>query len=116
MDKMIAFCGINCAECEAYLATQSGDQAWIERIAASSREQYHDPNITAATVACDGCQAATDRHCGYCAECGIRACGQERGLANCAYCQDYESCQRLADFFQMAPAVKANLEEIRRFL
>jgi hypothetical protein len=111
MNLLIAACGLDCGQCEAYLATQADDQPALERIAAKWREEYQAPSITAANVACDGCMLG-ERHVGYCAQCGVRACAMGRNLDNCAACADY-TCKKLEDFFQMAPQARQNLEAIR---
>ncbi len=116
MAQMIAVCGLNCAECEAYRATQANDEAAKERIAAKWREQFNAPGITAAFVTCDGCLAFGGRQGGHCAECNIRACGVERGLPNCAHCAEFGTCEKLAGFFQFVPQAKTTLEELRRGL
>jgi hypothetical protein len=53
-----------------------------------------------------------DRMVAYCVECAIRTCGLERGVENCAYCNDY-ACPKLLDFFKLVPQAQAVLEEIR---
>ncbi len=115
MSQMIAMCGLNCAECEGYLATQANDEAAKERVAAKWAQMFNAPGLTAAFVTCDGCTTA-GRKGGHCAECEVRTCGMGRGLANCAHCAEFEACQTLAGFFQFAPQAKATLEEIRRTL
>ncbi len=118
-NQLLAICGLDCAACESRIATQANDQAALERIAAKWREEFHAPDITAASVMCDGCTAPGTRRSGYCSMCEIRACGTGRGVANCAYCGEYASCEKLAAFLQMggpsSPA-KANLETIRATL
>jgi hypothetical protein len=116
MDPIIAFCGLVCTDCEGYKATQVGDQAWLERLAEKARVEYGAVNATAQSVMCDGCLSDAGRKCGYCAECQIRACGQARGVANCAYCADYPTCAKIAGFLQMAPAARVTLEGIRAAL
>ncbi len=110
---MIAVCGLNCAECEAYKATQANDEVWKERLAAQWREQFNSPDIDTVAVTCDGCLAVNGRLGAYCGQCGIRACGIERGYANCAACPDYASCEKITGFFQMAPQAKATLDALR---
>ncbi len=112
MNVLIAACGLDCSECPAYLATLANDQAAMEQVAAQWREQFHSPTISVADVICDGCMAG-ERHGGYCGECGIRKCVNERGLQNCAYCADY-ACEPLQNFFKMAPQVQGTLETIRQ--
>jgi len=114
MNPMIAFCGLNCTACESYLATQANDEAAKERIAAKWRQEFNAPEITAAHVTCDGCLAFDGRLGGYCPQCPIRACGVARQVANCAFCGDYATCDKLAGFFAQAPAAKTTLDEIRQ--
>lgn len=109
---LIAACGLDCAQCDAYKATQANDQVALEALAEKWRVEYNSPNITAVNVMCDGCMSG-GRTIGYCAECGIRKCVQERGLANCSACPDY-ACDKLTGFWQMAPQAKANLEALRK--
>jgi hypothetical protein len=114
MDKMIAFCGINCSECQAYLATKANDQEMKEKVAASWRAEYNAPSITVESITCLGCQTENGPWCSHCGECDIRACGQEHKVQNCAYCDEFNSCARLTQFFTFAPNMKIVLEEIRQ--
>jgi hypothetical protein len=116
MDKMIAYCGLVCTECPAFIATQSNDPKALEAIAAKWREEFNAPQITVESILCDGCLATTGRLSGYCGMCQIRASGLERGVVNCAHCVDYEGCEKLAGFHAHAPHAKANLEAIRKTL
>lgn len=113
MAQTMAYCGIVCAECGAYKATQANDQAALEKVAAEWRAQF-DPNITVADVPCDGCLTTSDRLCSHCAVCPVRACGKERGEINCAHCANYEGCEKLEAFFGMAPELRAVLDGMRR--
>jgi hypothetical protein len=110
---MIAFCGLDCAQCEAYQATQANDEAAKERIAAQWREQYNAPGITVESITCDGCLAFDGRLGGHCAECDVRQCGIEHAVSNCAGCAEY-SCEKLEAFLQFAGPARENLEALRR--
>ncbi len=112
MDKIIAYCGLNCTECPAYVATQAKDQKALDKIVEQWRTEYHAPNITVESVMCDGCLTGS-RKCAHCFECEVRACGIERGVVNCAACPDY-ACAKLEAFFKMAPHARKNLEDIRK--
>ena len=112
MDRMISYCGLICSECPGYLATQAGDPAALERVAAEWREAYNAPEITAESVICDGC-IVEGRHCGHWSQCDIRVCAQDRGVANCAHCADY-ICERLYGFFDMVPDARAVLDGVQR--
>jgi hypothetical protein len=111
MATMIAPCGLDCAQCEAYTATQSNDPALLEALAVKWQEAFNSPEITAVTILCDGCMGE-GRKIGHCSECEIRACSIERGLLNCAPCQDF-GCEKLEAFWKEAPKAKTNLEALR---
>jgi len=114
MERMIAFCGIVCTECPAYIATQNDDREALERVAAQWSQQFNQP-IAPEDCICDGCLAFEGRLSSYCHECKIRACAIERKVQNCAYCEDYP-CQELESFFASTPEAKATLEGIRQGL
>jgi len=115
MDKIIAYCGLVCSDCPAYIATQADDRAALEEVAARWREEYDAPNMTVEYVICDGCLTENGRKCGHCAECEIRACGVARGVVNCAHCADY-ACAKLEGFFGSVPDARAVLDGVRRSL
>jgi hypothetical protein len=114
MKVMIAKCGLDCAKCEAYLATQKNDQKKLQEIAENWSKQFGSA-FTVESVMCDGCISLSNRLCGYCQICEIRKCAFKEQVVNCAYCKDYP-CKTLNDFFGMAPLAKTNLEEIRKEL
>ncbi len=116
MNRLIAFCGLDCAQCEAYIATQANDNAAKERIAAKWRVQYNAPDLPIAAATCDGCVTVGGRAGGYCPQCPIRACGIARAVANCAHCADYDACDKLADWFKSVPTARVTLDGIRRAL
>jgi hypothetical protein len=99
-ERLISACGLVCSECDAFLATQAGDAAAIERVAAKWSEQF-GATIPAAGVWCDGCMTGGERRCGHVDECKIRACVVGRDLANCAACDDYV-CGMLEEFLGFA--------------
>ena len=111
MKSMIAYCGINCGECPAYIATQKNDDNERKKVAEMWAKQYN-PNIKAEDINCDGCTSNGARQFSWCNECPIRKCGTEKAVGNCAYCPDY-SCEKLAEFFKMAPNAKITLEKLR---
>lgn len=112
MEKIIAYCGLVCSECPAYIATQADDRKALEKIAEQWRTEYHAPSITVESVICDGCLDG-GRKCAHCFECEVRTCGLERGVANCASCADY-GCAKLEEFFNMAPQARKNLDDLRK--
>jgi hypothetical protein len=115
MKNMTAYCGIDCAKCEGYIATQANDSEALERTAEKWRKQYDSPEITAESVVCDGCMN-NGRLSGYCNfVCKIRSCGNEKKVKNCAYCSDYNTCEELAAFYAYPATAeaKAALDSLR---
>ena len=111
MEKMIAFCGNICTECPAFLATMKNDDYERKKIAEIWQKRYN-PNIKPEDINCDGCLSKSGRLFYYCKTCKIRACGIEKDLKNCAYCDDY-MCEELHRFFGLEPTGKKILDEIR---
>jgi len=115
MEKLIAFCGLDCAGCEAYQATQANDEAAKVALLEKWRVEFDSPDMPMEAVTCDGCISA-GRLGGYCAFCEVRSCGSAKGLSNCAYCSEYETCETLLGFIGNIPEAKANLAAIRATL
>jgi hypothetical protein len=111
MERIVAYCGLVCSDCPAYVATQTGNRELLERTASEWSQAFH-ASITPESILCDSCIATSDRLCSHCYECEVRLCGVERGVANCAVCPDY-GCQRLEAFLAMAPDARQSLEQIR---
>ena len=108
--QMLAYCGIDCAACPAYLATQTND---IEKLT-SLAQQWFDGATDYTIILCDGCNS-NGRIMKWCSDCPTRACAIERELVNCAYCDDY-GCEKLLKVFSMSDEPRKNLERIRATL
>lgn len=90
---MISYCGLDCSQCPAYLATQSGDREALEKVAADWSEQFK-MEVPVEGVICDGCKSETGQLSGYCGICEVRACAVGKGVVTCAHCEDYD-CETL---------------------
>lgn len=114
MSKMIAYCGLTCSDCPAYVATQANDADAIAQVAKQWSAEYGS-QIDAADCWCNGCVAEKGPWMSHCAECGMRACGVEKGVENCAHCDDY-GCEKLREFFALVPDAERTLDGIRQAL
>lgn len=112
-----AFCGLDCGECEAYVATQANDRAGLEAIARKWTAEYGggDKEYSADMCVCDGCPSGGRISSAHAATCGLRLCASARGVETCAHCPDY-GCETLKGFFAFAPVLKDKLEAIRKEL
>jgi hypothetical protein len=111
MDEMIAFCGLACNECRAFLATKADDDEKRAEVAQLWSKEFK-VDINPEDINCEGCLAEGENLFNYTKVCEIRKCGKEKGLLNCAHCNDF-ACEKLEKFFEMAPDVKTRLDEIR---
>ena len=112
MATMLGFCGLDCAHCGAFLATQADDD---EMRAATAREwsERYNADIPPDTINCTGCRGDGVKF-SYCEHmCEIRKCGVGKGVETCAACNDY-ACARLEGFLQAAPEAREALEALRK--
>ena len=109
MEKLIAYCGLDCAECDAYKATQNNDQALREKTAAEWTKKFNF-SFTPDMINCASCRE-NGAKMGYCSECEIRKCASGKDVLNCGVCGDFKTCKTINDFIAMAPDVKNNLAQ-----
>lgn len=111
MEKLIAYCGLDCAACDARKATLTNDDALRARTAEKWTKEYNF-SFEPGMINCTGCRQEGPK-IGHCAECAMRSCGLSRGVENCGACGDYAACEKLRGFLAMVPPAKANLEAHR---
>ncbi len=108
---MIAYCGILCSDCPAYLATHRDDDDQRRMVAERWSREY-GTEIKPEDINCGGCLPGQAIYFSHCSVCDIRACGLGRGVDNCAYCDDF-ACERLEGFFKLVPEARSRLVGIR---
>ncbi|MGN0997220.1 MAG: DUF3795 domain-containing protein [Candidatus Ventricola sp.] len=91
MKTMIAICGLDCEQCDAYLATVHDDQALRERTARQWSELNHVP-ILPEQIHCMGCRAEGVKTVFCDSLCEIRRCALMRGIETCGDCGELETC------------------------
>jgi hypothetical protein len=112
MEKMIAYCGLVCTDCGAYIATQNNDDEKRRQIAEQWTKAYNHP-FQPSDINCVGCIPVAGLHVGHCGMCEIRKCGQEKDVKNCGWCPDY-SCEKTEDFFKMVPDARKTLDTVKK--
>ena len=107
---MIAYCGLDCEKCDAYLATIHDDQALREKTAKLWSELNHAP-ILPEHINCEGCRADGVKTV-YCENlCAIRQCALKKGVATCGDCTELEACRTVGMIFSNNPDAQENLRE-----
>ncbi len=112
MSNLIACCGINCAECDARIATINNDDELRKTIAEKWKVEYGNEAITADMIHCTGCNVEGVK-IGHCAECEMRVCAHGKVFTTCAECEIFESCEIISGFHAFVPSAKENLLTLR---
>ena len=107
MERLIAYCGLDCTECDAYKATLHNDQALREKTAAEWSKAYNF-SFTPEMINCTSCQG-NGAKIGHCLDCEMRKCAVGKAVVNCGACAEFKTCKIINDFMAMVPAVKENL-------
>jgi hypothetical protein len=117
MEKDIGYCGMVCRGCPVYWVSMEQDgerrkrmQAEIARI---SNEMYKTKLAAEDVTGCGGCKGDSDQM--FCKDCAIRPCAAEKGIENCAHCNDYP-CDKLEPAFKADGNAKTLLDFIKNTL
>ena len=102
MEKLIACCGLNCAECEAWIATINNDDELRRATVEKWTTQFNATGLTIEMINCTGCRQEGVK-LGHCDECQVRNCVKLKGYATCADFDEFEEKHIL-------PALKATNE------
>ena len=94
MDKMIAYCGLDCAKCEARIATINNDDNLREKVA----ELWSKLNgilITKDMINCEGCRMDGVKTPFCDSLCEIRKCAMNHNYETCGDCRELNSCKTI---------------------
>jgi hypothetical protein len=113
MKKLIAFCGLDCEKCDAYIATKNKDQALREKTAKLWSELNNAP-ILPEHINCEGCRVDGKKTV-YCDSlCQIRQCALKKAVSTCGDCPEMEKCSIVGAVHAYNADAKKNLIEQRR--
>ena len=107
MGKMIAYCGINCDECDAYKATRNNDNELRKKVAAEWTKMFNF-NFVPEMINCSACKGDGVK-IGHWSECEMRKCASGKNLVNCGACSDFKTCKTINDFIAQVPNAAENL-------
>jgi hypothetical protein len=108
---MIAYCGIDCEKCEAFIATVNNDDELRAKVAKQWSKTYQT-DFKPEQINCTGCTSDGVKF-SYCERlCKIRHCAAPRNIKTCADCDMYP-CEDLGDVFRFAPDAKKLLDSLK---
>ncbi len=111
---IIAYCGLLCDECPAYIATKENDVNKKDSLA--KQWSCDDYIVRAEDINCFGCSRDnTGPVFKFCMDCEIRRCGIEKEIENCAHCEEYP-CSNLDNPFEGSPVNRTRLDRIKENL
>lgn len=115
MQEMIAYCGLVCTGCPAFIATQNNSDEERERVVEKWSSEEH--RLEVSDISCDGCLSVDKRLFKFCTDCEVRNCASTKDVSNCAHCDEF-ACSKLEKLWDMISGdeAKERLEEIRKNL
>ena len=109
MNNFIGYCGIDCWNCDAYLATINDDQE-LRRKTAEKWSELNKTVILPEQINCEGCRMNGVKTI-YCESlCPIRQCAIKKDLEICWDCSAFKHCSKLWAIIKSNPESLINLE------
>ena len=106
----IAYCGLDCGKCDAYLATIHNDPLLREKTAKLWSELNQTP-ISPEDIHCLGCRGDGAKTV-FCENlCSIRRCAMQKGMATCGDCPELEQCESVGSILRNNPEAQKNLKD-----
>lgn len=108
---MASYCGINCEECEAFVATKKNDNRLKEKVA-DHWSRIYGTTIRDEDIHCQGCKSIGKKG-KYCEMmCKVKPCCIKKGFETCAQCESFV-CSELQEIFTYSLDAKKRLECLR---
>lgn len=107
---MIAYCGLDCEECDAYIATINNDQALREKTAKLWGELNNAP-ILPEHINCQGCRVDGVKTVFCDSLCEIRQCALKKSVMTCGECSNMDNCKTIEEIIANNSGALKNLKE-----
>ena len=109
MENRIAFCGLDCEQCDARRATVNDDRALREATAALWSQLNHTV-ILPDQIDCLGCRAEGVKTIFCESLCSIRQCARKKDVETCCSCPEKKKCPVLDVIISNHPEARENLK------
>jgi len=111
MEKLISCCGLDCATCDARIATINNDNERRKATAEKWRVGFNAPNLTSEMINCTGCREEGAKF-SHCLQCEIRNCVKAKGFDTCGDCPQLETCTIVSSVHKFVPEALTNLRDL----
>lgn len=108
MEKKVACCGLDCAACDARIATVSNNEQLLMETVEKWKVQFNATDLSIDMVRCTGCREEGVKMI-HCAQCEIKKCTTAKGYQTCAECEMLEKCELVWKIHQYDPTAMENL-------
>ena len=96
---MIAYCGIDCSKCDAYIATITNDSE-LKTKTAKDWSKLNNATSLPNHINCNGCRKDGAKTI-FCSNlCPIRKCAIKNSVDNCNQCKKYNDCDTIQTFLK----------------
>jgi hypothetical protein len=111
MEKVISCCGLDCATCDARIATINNDDELRKATADKWKEFYNVPDMSPEMINCTGCLKEGVK-LGHWSMCQIRLCAVAKGFQNCGQCGEMGTCELISGVHKVVPEAVINLKQL----
>jgi hypothetical protein len=111
MEILISCCGLNCATCDARIATIKNDDELRKITADKWRVDFSSPDISPAMINCTGCRVEGVKF-SHCEMCEIRKCVKMKGFNTCGDCKEMATCLIVSGVHKYVPEAITNLRSL----
>ena len=111
MEKLISCCGLDCAICDAQIATLNNDDELRKATAEEWRKAYNATDITYEMINCTGCREEGPKF-SHCTVCEVRKCAKLKGFETCADCNELDTCNIISSIHKYVPEARENLNSL----
>lgn len=108
MNKLIAYCGINCATCPLYIATKS-DNCLMKQELATKWGQLYNRSFDIKDMECYGCKSK--KRFVLSKGCDISICNISKGITTCTECSSHP-CERINKFYEWQKNNDTKVEKV----
>lgn len=109
MKKLIAYCGLDCEKCDAYLATIHNNPSLRKKTAKRWSELNHI-TILPEDIRCEGCRTDGVKTVFCDTLCDIRQCALKKCVNTCGDCAQLPKCPTVGKIIQNNSAALKNLK------